>query len=284
MRGKSIIMGKKKYRNKPKEIPKEEPKKKPIDRWLGLFAVVVGLMKALLPTTPPIIIGWLLFIFILLLYPVWNFWWIEKNIRRRSGALLIIVCILVIIGFISWPIQQPEIHVGIELCPDHEYKYPLQAYSLIIQNINPKSVSITDCRIEFVFKNTIVNIKPVILSDTGSNIVMGGAQLTKQTPNGPIVIFEEQPVDTSITKNFSLNIQQYKVNGKNINTNILLFHCARWPEKMDLGADIIVDLSKEPMISKKPDRGEVYYYEGIYFYEIGGQKFSQKINGSIPSD
>lgn len=103
MRGKSIIMGKKKQRNKPKEKPKEEPKKKPIDRWLGLGGLGVGIMLYLLPKTQPIVIICLITIFALLISPIWNLWWIERSIWRRLVALIGLCIGLMILGIYVWP-------------------------------------------------------------------------------------------------------------------------------------------------------------------------------------
>ena len=41
----------------------------------------------------------------------------------------------------------------------------------------------------------------------------------------------------------------------------------------------MIDLSKRPKILRKPDK----ISEGIYFYEIKGKKFSEKISGTIPN-
>ena len=77
-----------------------------------------------------------------------------------------------------------------------------------------------------------------------------------------------------------MEIQQVKINQKDVNTNIVIFSCDRWPEEADFSADIIVDLSEKTEIQKTPEK--LGTYEGIYFYEIKGKKFSEKINGIIP--
>jgi hypothetical protein len=151
----------------------------------------------------------------------------------------------------------------------------------MIDNRNLNSATITDFRIEFNFKNIIAEAKPIPLLDHGGMIV-GGIRIYEEKQDGTEFRHEEQPVETSITKHFSLSIQQVKVDGKNVNTNILLFNCDKWPEKASFAADIIVDLSKEPEFRIKPDKVETY--EGIYIYEIGGQRFSQAVRGSMPSD
>jgi hypothetical protein len=69
-------------------------RQKPIDRWFGLFAAAVGILLYLLPKTPPVVIGCLLAIFLLLAHPVWNFWWIEKAICHRILAFALLVLML----------------------------------------------------------------------------------------------------------------------------------------------------------------------------------------------
>jgi len=44
----------------------------------------VGLILFLLPKTPRTIVSCLVLIFVLLVHPLWNFWWIEERPRRRS--------------------------------------------------------------------------------------------------------------------------------------------------------------------------------------------------------
>jgi hypothetical protein len=79
------------------------PEKKPVDRWLGLFGVVAGILFWLLPKTPPLVIFSLVFIFALLIHPIWNFWWIERELWRRIAAISFFVGCLVLLGYASWP-------------------------------------------------------------------------------------------------------------------------------------------------------------------------------------
>jgi hypothetical protein len=71
---------------------------KPIDRWLGIGGIVVGILLFLLPKTPVVVIASLITIFVLLWHPVWNFWWIERSLYRRLGALLVLAFVLIWIG------------------------------------------------------------------------------------------------------------------------------------------------------------------------------------------
>lgn len=77
--------------------------RKPIDRWLALGGVAVGIAFYLLPKTPPIIIASSVAIFALLLHLVWNFWWVERSRIRQilSSALLLAGCAL--LAYICWP-------------------------------------------------------------------------------------------------------------------------------------------------------------------------------------
>lgn len=161
------------------------------------------------------------------------------------------------------------------------YQYPLERYILMIQNSNNNSTPILDFRIEFNFKNIITEVKPMPLLNTGGNITVSGVRIYRQKKDGSFFTYEEQPVKTALTKNFSLEIQQVKINQKDVNTNIVIFSCSRWPEEAVFSADIIVDLSEKTEIQKTPEK--LGTYEGIYFYEIKGKKFSEKINGIIPN-
>lgn len=177
----------------------------------------------------------------------------------------------------------PKVDIKLFTLPENAvtpYKYPLRRYILQIQNTNKNSASILDFRIEFIFKNVITEIKLMPLLVTGGNISVTGLNIYKKNKNGSISKYEEQPIETPITKNFSLVVQQAKINERLLNTNIAIFTCERWPERADFAGDIIVDLSKKPEILKKPDR--VGTYNGIYFYEIRGKKFSETIMGVIP--
>lgn len=161
------------------------------------------------------------------------------------------------------------------------YKYPLKQYVLGIQNLNKNSVPILDFRVEFIFKNAICEIKTMPLVDSGGDVSVIGMQYYEEQNDGTTFSYEELPLKTSITENFSLEIQKAMIDGKNINTNIIIFNCARWPEGSAFSSNIVVDLHKKPHFLKKPDK--VGTYEGKFYYEINGKKFSDKIEGIIPA-
>ena len=56
-----------------------ETTNKPIDRWLALGAIVVGIIYFWIPKTPTALVISLVVIFLLLIHPLWNFWWIERR-------------------------------------------------------------------------------------------------------------------------------------------------------------------------------------------------------------
>jgi hypothetical protein len=80
---------------------------KPIDRWLGLGATVVGILLYLLSKTPEVVVGCLVAILVLLLHPVWNFWWIEDATWRRASAVAVLIAALALVGYVSWPVVPP---------------------------------------------------------------------------------------------------------------------------------------------------------------------------------
>jgi len=83
--------------------------RKPIDLWLFIGSLVAGIILYVLPKTPLVIIVLLTASFLLLIYPVWNFWWIEKAIWSRILALGVVALALAGIGYSSWPIPPQQI-------------------------------------------------------------------------------------------------------------------------------------------------------------------------------
>src|SRR5882724_8334996 len=82
--------------------------KKPVDRWLGLSGIATGIAFYLLPKTSLVVLCSLALILGLLIHPIWNFWWVEKAIWRRLGALSLFVAFLALLGYFSWPPSQPH--------------------------------------------------------------------------------------------------------------------------------------------------------------------------------
>lgn len=78
-------------------------RKKPIDLWLAIGGVVVAIVLTLVPKTPFVVIGSLILIFLLMLHPLWNFWWIEKTLFRRLVTCFLLLIILFFLGNASWP-------------------------------------------------------------------------------------------------------------------------------------------------------------------------------------
>ena len=231
-----------------------------------------------LPKTLPVVIACLLVIYGLLVYPIWNFWYIERSLWLRLASLFFLAACLCVFGFIVLPEDKqeaPKLDIKLYVKPGID-QYPLQNYSLIVQNMNRKSVPITDLRIEFMFKNIVSEVKTHSIS-----LDSAGTAFVYETKNGKsALIYEDQTEETALTKHFSLNIQKATIKGKTINTNLVWFDCDVWPDKMFSGGDIIVDLSKIPEIHKRPEKEGTYY--GTYSYTANGQKVSKTITGIIP--
>jgi hypothetical protein len=79
------------------------PQAKPLDRWLGMIAIAVGILYWFIPEkTFPRVVASLFVIFALLVHPIWNFWWIEKKWWRRVGTLLLVAVGLSAFGYFTW--------------------------------------------------------------------------------------------------------------------------------------------------------------------------------------
>jgi hypothetical protein len=81
---------------------------KPIDRWLGILGTVMGIILFLSPKNPVVIVGCLVAIFALLIHPLWNFWWIEKKLKRRIITFTSLIILLIGYGYYVWPSSEVE--------------------------------------------------------------------------------------------------------------------------------------------------------------------------------
>ena len=158
------------------------------------------------------------------------------------------------------------------------YKYPHREYLIMIQDTNLKSATILNFTMEFIFENILVKAKPIPLNPTGEDITIHPSVVYGKGQNDSGYYWEEQSKETSITKNFSLYIKQDNINGQLINTNVLVFHCNEWPREWAFSAEVVADLSKKPKFIQREPTG---IYQGLFSYEVEGQTFSEKINGSI---
>lgn len=80
-------------------------KRKPVDKWLGIGSIVVTILLFLFGKTP-VLVGILsVAIFVLLIHPAWNFWWIEKSLRRRLAAVMTLAIAVIAIGYFAWPVS-----------------------------------------------------------------------------------------------------------------------------------------------------------------------------------
>lgn len=251
---------------------------------LSLFFVslAAGIIMWLLPRKPMIIFVFLLVIFLLLFYPIWNLPFINKSLWLRAAALLFVASCICILGYIVYPNEnlKPKLDIKIFSTIDPRYQSQLREYSLLINNLNPESMAIEDFRIEFIFKNIIERIKSRPLLHSGGDVSFGGITIYGKDEKGVESSYEDHPVESSITKNFSLEIQRGEINGKLVNTNILVFNCERWPAEAGYSARIIINLSKNYEIKIEGPTNQ--YYQGVYYYHLGGKRMSETVAGSIP--
>src|SRR5712691_8486417 len=92
--------------------------KKPIDAWLQLVGIAVGLGLWLWPNKTPVgVVIAVVLMFLCFVHPLWNFWWIEDKKSRRVAALAILCVTLVGFGFVAWPssvprpVEEPVVHI-----------------------------------------------------------------------------------------------------------------------------------------------------------------------------
>jgi len=163
----------------------------------------------------------------------------------------------------------------------HLVDHKLKRYLLLIDNRNKNSVSITDLRINFYFKNMVAKttINPVLL--TGAYTVGPGYAYLPQK-DGSVKEIETAPTDSVLAKEFSFTIPQIISDKENQNQNRALLACERWPDNTVLFGTILVDLSKWPgPIVDAPSK--IGTYEGEYHYAILNKKHVEQIKGVIPS-
>lgn len=98
---------------------------KPIDRWLGLGGVAVGILLFLFAKTPLAVVFWVVMFFFVLLHPVWNFWWIEKSLSRRFVAVTILAIVSIGVGYIAWPTPPTPSTSLVQSAPSAPEQQPL---------------------------------------------------------------------------------------------------------------------------------------------------------------
>ncbi|MFC1478573.1 hypothetical protein ACFL57_03855, partial [Candidatus Margulisiibacteriota bacterium] len=155
---------------------------------------------------------------------VCNIWWIIAH-----SIILIMAFIIFIFGISSdykkklevqvSPEEQKELspRIDIKLFNTHSHLdtdniYPLQKYSLMIQNLNSNSVKISNLRIKFYFHNNIYSIKQNPLPYTRESVQINSMSSIFERKNGNIDKYEDIPAYTTLTNKFSLAIEQAKVN------------------------------------------------------------------------
>jgi hypothetical protein len=90
---------------------------KPVDRWLTIGALVVGVITFIAPKTPLFVISLLVVCFSLLIHPIWNFWWVERSFARRLVALAVVAVLLAVVGRAAIPVTKVTRHADAPYVP-----------------------------------------------------------------------------------------------------------------------------------------------------------------------
>ena len=98
---------------------------KPVETFLSLFGIAVGIIMTLLPKTFPVVITCLLLIYGLLVYPIWNFWYIERSLWLRLSALFLLASFLCGFGYIVLPKQNSLFKCNVLVAMKFSYPGPV---------------------------------------------------------------------------------------------------------------------------------------------------------------
>lgn len=145
-------------------LPTGRPK--PLDVWLTIGGVVVGLVLFLVPKTPASVTASCVVICLLMIHPVWNFWWIERSQTRRGFALVVLVSAVCGLGGLAWPGAKLVISMGFDMRSDSREKsggmwYVRQDYiapvnsALLVRISNTSDAYASVEKFAFSLQNTI---------------------------------------------------------------------------------------------------------------------------------
>lgn len=253
-----------------------------------IFALIIAMLLPVIPVLigiMTIIRGVLIVISLwIVIIAVLRVHWLKNvNAFLRLVILLGIVVSLFLLSWYEVPNRierhyRPEVQINIFPSPEMYYKYPLFQYRGMIQNLNLESAPISDLSVEFHFENrvTIAEKYPLV------NPLGEGYEEYNET-NGRESRYKDQPIETAITRNCSLEIRKAEINDQTVNTSAINFSCDKWPERLPFGLNVVVNQqagSDEHPTNANRDGT----YEGGFTYKIMGESFSQKIYGPILDD
>lgn|GEM_PF-2845955 len=108
-------------------------KQKPIDSWLQLGGIAIGILLFLFAKTPLSVALCALAIFVILIHPVWNFWWISNYRPRQILFLFLLAVGCCLIGYKAWPTFSNKSPTPMELhgllIPANEFTPPNPCFS-----------------------------------------------------------------------------------------------------------------------------------------------------------
>jgi hypothetical protein len=183
----------------------------------------------------------------------------------------------------------PKLDIYVGAPPPHprpSVPYPVVAgdpenskyYVFAIRNQNEKSVPIRNLVMKLSFSDSVVRLggEPGI----GTIVAAPMRAYRQQTPDIMVLEQESVPAELSIFETFSFKVIKRKLEDCIFNTNMVVFSCSWWPAESNIcySGEVVTAPGGRREVSNLGRPGS---YEGQFFYEIKGQRFSEKLSGKI---
>lgn len=151
----------------------------PLELSLYLLSFVVGVIMYLLPKNPLVVVGCLIAIFCLLIYPIWHLPWIGKSLFLKSAALFFIAALLSIFGYALLPESKSE-----EAVKDQptDFKLSLLGGNIFVADVDSRFTGLVlDVRIRNAGKASIATDWKLFITVPNETPIL--AQLTQPPPH-----------------------------------------------------------------------------------------------------